>query len=71
MNEFVLELDTTIQNIYTHIHQRCLAKPSDKSTTVYSIYLFDYVWKMIQVKLALMIRLTNWKVQNDQINLKK
>ena len=34
-------------------------------TNCFSAYVIDFVWKIIQVKLAFMVRQLNWKVNKD------
>ena len=33
--------------------------------------MLDYTWKIVQVKLAFMVRLSNWKVSSDLKDIKK
>lgn len=35
------------------------------ATNCFPAYVIDFVWKIIQVKLALMVRQLNWKVAKD------
>ncbi len=38
---------------------------------IFIAYMLEYIWKMIQVKLALMVRQLNYKVANDKIEAQR
>ena len=58
LSEFIKDIDSTLQDI-----QLDMLKRSDENC--FSAYMIDFAWKMIQVKLALIVRQLNWNVATD------
>lgn len=48
----------TLQDIQTYMLKQ-------NENNCFGAYMVDYTWKIIQVKLALMVRQLNWKVTED------
>ena len=57
-SEFLGDIDSTIQDCMNYMMQR-------SELNCFSAYIIDFTWKIVQVKLAFMIRNLNFKVKND------
>ena len=58
LSQFVCDIDTTLQDWQTQMLKR-------DATNCFGTYIIDFVWKMIQVKLAFMVRQLNFKLTKD------
>ena len=59
LSEFIKTIDMTFQDIQMYMLKR-------NEENCFGAYMVDYTWKIIQVKLALMVRQLNWKVIQDR-----
>ena len=58
LSQFIEDIGMAVQNTIQY-----MVKRNDQN--VFPAYMIDYIWKMIQVKLALMVRQLNYKVASD------
>ncbi len=58
LGTFIEDMDVTIQNLILY-----MVKQNDFN--VFLAYMVEYIWKIIQVKLAFMVRQLNYKVASD------
>lgn len=58
LGTFIEDLDVTIQNLILY-----MLKKNDFN--IFLAYMIEYIWKIIQVKLAFMVRQLNYKVASD------
>ena len=57
-SEFLGDVDSTVQDCMNYMMQR-------SDLNCFPAYIIDFTWKIIQVKLAFMIRNLNFKINND------
>ena len=57
-SEFLGDVDSTIQDCQNYMMAR-------SELNCFPAYIIDFTWKIIQVKLAFMVRNLNFKVKND------
>ena len=58
LSQFVADMDQTWQQIILYLTNRTKAN-------IFGAYMIDFTWKIVQVKLALMVRQLNYKVVKD------
>ena len=62
MGEFIQEIDKVFQSIQLDAINR-------NEENVFTAYMVDFTWKVVQVKIAFMVRQLNFKVATDLRNL--
>ena len=60
---FVSDMSSTIQDAMAYMAEEKLLVTMQRGC--FNAYLLDYIWKLIQVKISLMIQQINWKVSDE------
>ena len=64
LSTFISEMDQTVQDTMAYMNEQ---KPDEVlHRGCFNAYLLDYLWKLIQVKISLMVQQLNWKVCNEK-----
>ena len=63
--EFMTGIDNTLQDL------KAYSNINGESNSCFNSYIIEYTWKMIQVKIALMIKQINWKAQHELNSLRE
>ena len=64
LREFIIDMDVTAQGIMNDMMKRA-------ESNCFAAYMLDFFWKIVQVKLAFLVRQLNWKVSSDLVEQRK